>query len=131
VSGSYEHGRLTRDSTGLDVFDQDLASFGLQYAFSRDIWLRGRVDYDSLDGRMLQQLVFGWTPRPGSALYLGYDETGEWSSGSDRHYTRRSRTVFAKLSWAYRSRLGRPPSLKAFSGTRAGAEASPSWSPRP
>jgi hypothetical protein len=105
LSGSYEHGRLTRDDTGLDVFDQHLASFGVQYAFSRDAWLRGRLDYDSLDGRMFQQVVVGWTPRPGTALYVGYDETGEWSAGPRSRYTRRGRTVFAKLSWACRSRL--------------------------
>jgi hypothetical protein len=107
VSGSYEHGRLTRDDTGLDVFDQRLASLRAHYAFTRDAWLRARLDYDSLDGRMFQQLVFGWTPRPGTALYAGYDETGEWSLGPDRRYTRRDRTLFAKLSWAVRTRLGR------------------------
>jgi hypothetical protein len=109
VSGSYQHGRLTRDDTGRDVFDQHLASFRLHYAFSRDTWLRGRLDYDSLDGRMFQQVILGWTPRPGTALYLGYDETGEWSSAS-RRYAPCVRTLFVKLSLAMRSRLGSSPS---------------------
>lgn len=106
VSGSYEHGRLIRDDTGRDVFDQHLASFRARYAFSRDAWLRGRLDYDSLDGRMFHQLVLGWTPTPGTAIYLGYDETGEWSQGPGRRYARRDRTVFMKVSWACRSRWG-------------------------
>ncbi len=105
-AASYEHGRLTRDDTGLDVFDQHLASLSLRYGFSRFTWLRGRLDYDSLDGRMFQQVVFGWTPRPGTALYVGYDETGEWSQGAQPHYDRGSRTVFAKLSLGRRTRLG-------------------------
>jgi hypothetical protein len=107
VSGSWEHGRLTRDDTDRDVFDQQLSSLRVEYAFSRDTWLRGRLDHDSLDGRMFQQLVFGWTPRPGTAFYLGYDETGEWSDTQPRRYARRERKVFAKLSWAFRSRLAR------------------------
>ena len=106
VSGSYEHGRLVRDDTGLEVYDQHLASFRAQYAFSRDAWVRGRLDHDSLDGRTFHQLVLGWTPRPGTAIYLGYDETGEWSEATQRHYARRDRTVFLKLSWAHRSRWG-------------------------
>ncbi len=113
VSGSYEHGRMRRHDTGLPVFDQQLASLRLQYAFSRASWLRGRLDYDSLDGRMFQQLVFGWTPRPGTALYVGFDETGEWSDTSRRRYTRRERTVFAKLSLARRSRFNEPPRTRS------------------
>jgi hypothetical protein len=107
LSVSYERNRLTRYDTGRDAFDQHLASLRLQYAFSRFTWLRGRLDYDSLDGRLFQQVVFGWTPRPATAVYLGYDETGEWSEGARSRYARRSRTAFAKLSWAYRSRFGR------------------------
>ncbi len=107
VAASYEHGRLTRQDTGRDVYDQHLTSLTTQYAFSGSAWLRGRLDYDSLDGRMFQQVVFGWTPRPGTAFYLGYDETGEWSEGATAHYERRARTVFAKLSWGQRTRLGR------------------------
>ncbi len=106
VAASYEHGRLTRDDTGLDAFDQHLTSLNLQYAFSPFTWVRGRLDYDSLDRRIFRQVVFGWTPRPGTALYLGYDETGEWSEGAPARYARRRRSVFAKLSWSQRTRLG-------------------------
>ena len=104
VSVSYEHGRLTRQDTHLDVFDQHLTSLGTQYAFSRALWVRGRLDYDTLDGRLFRQVVFGWTPRPGTALYLGYDETGERAEGRRPSYLRRDRALFAKLSWAYRTR---------------------------
>jgi hypothetical protein len=59
---------------------------------------------------MFQQFVFGWTPRPGTAVYLGHDETGHWNEDRrDRPpaagYTRRDRTFFAKISWARRNRL--------------------------
>jgi hypothetical protein len=109
LSGSYEHGRLTRDDTGLLVYDQHLTSLQAQYAFSRNVRVRGRLDYDSLDGRLFHQVVVGWTPRPGSALYVGYDETGDRSEARSPAYRRRDRALFAKLSWAGRSRLGSRP----------------------
>jgi hypothetical protein len=110
LTAHYEWTRLTRSDTRLVAFDQDLLSLRLQYAFSRFTSLRGRLDYDSLDGRMFQQFVFGWTPRPGTAVYLGHDETGHWNEDRrDRPpaagYTRRDRTFFAKISWARRNRL--------------------------
>ena len=105
VEGRYEHGRLTRQDTRRDVYDQHLASLRVQRAFGRDTSVRGRLDYDSLDGRMFQQVVFAWTPRPGTAFYLGYDETGAWSEGPRPRYARRQRTAFVKLSWALRTRL--------------------------
>jgi hypothetical protein len=107
LSGSYEHGRLTRDDTGLLVYDQHLTSLQAQYAFSRNVRVRGRLDYDSLDGRLFHQVIVGWTPRPGSALYVGYDETGDRSEARSPAYRRRDRALFAKLSWARRSRWER------------------------
>jgi len=80
---------MIRDDTGREVFDQRLASFRLHYAFSRDVWLRGRLDYDSLDGRMFHQAVFAWTPRPGRGFYLGsapppvpHRPSGTWRASS-------------------------------------------------
>jgi hypothetical protein len=98
LSVSYERQQLRRQDTGRLVFDQHLVSLRGQYALTRFAWVRARFDHDSLDGRLLAQLHVGWTPRPGTAVYAGYDETGL----ADQ---RRNRTAFLKLSWSGRFRL--------------------------
>jgi hypothetical protein len=107
LAATYENGRLVRDDTGRVVFHQQLVSLRAQHAFTRFTSLRARVDYDSLYRRLFQQLVFAWAPRPGKALHVGYDETGEWAADAGpsarARYARRSRTLFAKLSWAQRT----------------------------
>ena len=107
-SQSYEWNRLTRIDTGRDAYRQHLFSSRAQVSFSRFIWLRSRLDFDSLDDRVFHQFVFGWTPKPGRSVYAGYDETGDWladdhtpgSASRRRDYARRSRTIFLKLSWS-------------------------------
>jgi hypothetical protein len=103
----YERQRLRRQDTDRLVFDQGLTSFRGQYALSRFGWVRGRIDHDSLEGRLLAQLTLGWTPRPGTALYAGYDETGFWQG------RRLSRTFFVKASWSGRFRPGGGPGAAA------------------
>jgi hypothetical protein len=108
ISGSWERSSLTRDDTGRVAYDQGLASLRAQYAFTRFASLRGRVDYDSLDRGVFAQAVLGWSPRPGTAVYAGYDETGDLTEpGAPAHasrYARRTRTVYGKVSWAFRTR---------------------------
>jgi hypothetical protein len=109
LAATYQHGRLTRQDTRRDAFDQHLTSFSLHYAFTRATWLRGRVDYDSLYGRLFHQAVLAWTPKPATSFYVGYDETGDWRDGLRSRYDRRDRTFFAKLSWSLRTPLSRAP----------------------
>jgi hypothetical protein len=66
------------------------------------------MEYESLRAKIRAQLLFGWTPNPGTALYVGYNE--------DLHYNgynpftqiyepglrRNSRTFFLKLSYIFR-----------------------------
>jgi hypothetical protein len=110
LSGSWERSRLTRDDTGRVAYDQSLASLRGQYAFSRFASLRARIDYDSLDRAVLAQAVFGWSPRPGTAVYAGYDETGDFTADGAplraSRYARRTRTVYGKVSWSLRTRAG-------------------------
>jgi hypothetical protein len=108
LSGTWERSRLTRDDTGRVAYDQSLASLRAQYAFSRFASLRARLDYDSLDRGVFAQAVLGWSPRPGTVLYAGYDETGDFTEPAApvraSRYARRARTVYCKASWAFRTR---------------------------
>lgn len=98
-----------RQDTGLDVYRQHLVTSRALVSFSRFVWIRGRLDYDSLDRRMFHQAVVAWTPKPGRAIYAGYDETGDWSEspipGGRPGYARRGRTLFVKASWSRVFRL--------------------------
>ncbi|MEO8361381.1 MAG: sugar-binding protein [Vicinamibacteria bacterium] len=111
LSSSLERSRLTRIDTGRDVFLQHIWSNRAMVSFSRFLWVRGRLDYDSLDGSVFHQVVLAWTPRPGRAVYAGYDETGEWlereisARPRPERYQRRGRTLFVKVGWSFITRL--------------------------
>jgi hypothetical protein len=96
----YDWQSLRRNENGRLAFDQRVASFRGQYALTRFAWVRARLDHDTVDDRLLRQLTLGWTPRPGQAIYAGYDETGF------RHGQRLARTFFLKASWSARFRPG-------------------------
>ncbi|MET0554297.1 MAG: carbohydrate binding family 9 domain-containing protein [Vicinamibacteria bacterium] len=108
LSGTWERSRLTRDDTGRVAYDQSLASVRAQYAFTRFASLRARLDYDSLDRGVFAQAVLGWSPRPGTVVYAGYDETGDFTEPAAparaSRYGRHTRTVYCKVSWALRTR---------------------------
>jgi len=36
--------------------------------------MRGKLDYDWLSANVLGQLLLGWTPNPGTSVYVGYDD---------------------------------------------------------
>jgi len=111
TSISYTKSGLHRDDTRRAVFDQDLYSLQATRQFGRFGFCRVRADLDSLDGRVHGQLVAGWTPSPGTAIYLGYDDemrrngfhplTGAPEPG----LVRSGRTLFVKLSYLLRRSL--------------------------
>jgi hypothetical protein len=70
----YNKIRLKRNDTGLVAFDDNLFSWRSTYQFSRNTFARLRLDYSTLGHRMLPQLVIGWTPSPGTAIYAGYSD---------------------------------------------------------
>ena len=99
--------RLVRDDTGRVAYDEKLYSTQATYHLTEFIFARGRADYDSLRSNVSGQLLFGWTPVPGTSLYIGYTDdlyrglTGDW------RLVRNSRTVFLKTSYLVRTRWGR------------------------
>jgi len=104
--------KLRRNDTGLLAFDENVATFKTTYQFSRFVFLRARMDFDSLASNVKGQFLFGWTPNPGTALYLGYNDdvnrhgfnpfTGQLEPGLQRN----SRTFFIKMSYLFRRSVG-------------------------
>jgi hypothetical protein len=104
----YTKNRLRRDDTGLVAFDDNIYSWRGTYNFTRFIGARARIDYSTLDARARAQFLFAWTPNPGTALYVGYNDdvnrngfnpiNGQFEPGLQRN----GRTFFIKLSYLFR-----------------------------
>jgi hypothetical protein len=108
TSLNYTKSRLVRHDTGLLAFDQDIYALRSTYQFTRFIFLRARVDYDTLRTNVRGQFLLGWTPSPGTAFYAGYNDdlnrdgfnpfTGQLEPG----FRRNGRTFFIKMSYLFR-----------------------------
>ena len=105
---NYTKRRLERHDTGLLAFDDNLFSSRSTYQFTRDIFARLRVDYSTLNKRVRSQLVFGWTPNPGTAFYVGYNDDMNYNGYNP--YTNvyepglhgNGRTFFIKMSYLFK-----------------------------
>jgi uncharacterized protein DUF5916/cellulose/xylan binding protein with CBM9 domain len=104
--------RLVRHDTGLVAFDDNIIALRSTYQFTRFIAARARIDYDTLASSVRGQFLFGWTPNPGTAFYLGYNDdlsrngfspfTGKLEPG----FRRNGRTFFIKMSYLFRKSFG-------------------------
>jgi len=104
----YTKNRLMRDDTKLVAFDDNIYSLRGTYQFTRFLAARARIDYTTLEARARAQFLFAWTPNPGTALYVGYNDdvnrngfspvTGLFEPG----FRRNNRTFFIKLSYLFR-----------------------------
>jgi hypothetical protein len=111
ASLAYTRSGLVRDDTRRTAFRQDLVTFQGSRQFGRFGFCRVRADFDSLHSRVHGQVLAGWTPSPGTAVYVGYDDelrhhgyhpfTGARESG----FARSGRTFFVKLSYLLRRTL--------------------------
>ena len=112
INVSFTKQRLRRNDTGLLAFDEDIVSLKGTYQFTRFIFARGRIDFDSIASNYKGQFLFGWTPNPGTALYIGYNDdlnrngfnpfTGQLEPG----FRRNGRTFFVKMSYLFRKSFG-------------------------
>jgi hypothetical protein len=112
TSLDYTKSRLRRNDTGLLAFDENIFSFRSTYQFTRFIFARARIDYDTLASNVRGQFLFGYTPNPGTAFYLGYNDdmtrngfnpfTGQLEPG----FRRNGRTFFIKMSYLFRRSFG-------------------------
>src|ERR1051325_6011545 len=112
LSLDYNKDRLVRSDTRLTAFDDNIYSFRTTYQFTRFIFARARVDYDTLSSGARAQFLFGYTPNPGTAFYVGYNDdlvrngfspfTGQLEPG----FRRNGRTFFIKMSYLFRKSFG-------------------------
>ncbi|MEK6335446.1 MAG: DUF5916 domain-containing protein [Acidobacteriota bacterium] len=108
----YTKERLVRYDTNLVAFDENIISLRSTYQFSRFVFARGRIDFDSIASNVKGQFLFGWTPNPGTAFYVGYNDdlsrhgfnpfTGQIEPG----FRRNGRTFFIKMSYLFRKSFG-------------------------
>jgi hypothetical protein len=108
----YTKSRLRRYDTGRLAFDDNIYTLHGTYQFTRFIFARARVDYDTLASNIRGQFLFGWTPNPGTAFYVGYNDdlnrngfnpfTGDLEPG----FRRNGRTFFIKTSYLLRKSFG-------------------------
>jgi hypothetical protein len=108
VTLNYLKNRLTRDDTRLVAFDDDIYSLRATYQFTRFVAARARLDYTTLQSRARAQLLFAWTPNPGTALYVGYNDDvnrnffNPFSGQLEPGFRRNGRTFFVKASYLFR-----------------------------
>ncbi len=104
--------RLRRDDTHLLAFDANIVSLKATYQFTRFVFARGRIDFDSLASNIKGQFLFGWTPNPGTAFYIGYNDDlsrngfNPFSGQLEPGFRRNGRTVFIKMSYLFRKSFG-------------------------
>ena len=105
---SYTKDRLTRYDTNRVAFDENIYSVRTTYQFTRFIFARGRVDYDNLASAVKGQFLFGWTPNPGTAFYVGYNDDlnrngfNPFTNQLEPGLRRNGRTFFIKMSYLFR-----------------------------
>jgi hypothetical protein len=108
ISLNYTKSRLRRNDSGQLAFDTNIFSMRSTYQFSRFTYVRTRVDYDSMQRNFGGQFLFGWNPNPGTAFYVGYNDTFNYRGFSpitgqfEPGFERNSRTFFIRASYLFR-----------------------------
>jgi hypothetical protein len=112
MSVSYSKNWLVRNDTHRLAFVDDIYSFRSTYQFSRFVFARARIDYDTLSSDARAQFLFGYTPNPGTAFYVGYNDDlvrngfSPFSGQLEPGFRRNGRTFFIKMSYLFRKSFG-------------------------
>ncbi|PYS89224.1 MAG: hypothetical protein DMF64_18275, partial [Acidobacteria bacterium] len=96
----------------LVAFDDNIYTWRTTYQFTRFTFARVRFDYDTIPSQLRINALVGWTPNPGTAFYVGYNDdltrnglspfTGQLEPG----FRRNGRTFFIKMSYLFRRSFG-------------------------
>jgi hypothetical protein len=98
-----------RKSTGEDVYDVDIIYSRTTYQFSRQFFVRGILQYDSSQSRVLSDFLASYELRPGTVVFAGYGSLierrdyidGQWVPNTGRYETSQ-RGLFFKASYLHR-----------------------------
>jgi len=112
TSLDYTKQQLVRNDTHLVAFDDNIYTWRTTYQFTRFTFARVRFDYDTIPSQLRINALVGWTPNPGTAFYVGYNDdltrnglspfTGQLEPG----FRRNGRTFFIKMSYLFRRSFG-------------------------
>jgi hypothetical protein len=105
---SFTKERLVRYDTERTAFNENIVSLRTTYQFTRFLFARGRIDYESIASNWQGQFLLGWTPNPGTAFYVGYND--DLTQNGFNRFTglpepgihRNGRTFFIKMSYLFR-----------------------------
>jgi hypothetical protein len=105
----YQRVDFRRADTGARVYDLDLVNTNTTFQFSKQFFLRAIAQYDSLQARVLTDLLASYELRPGTVAFAGYGSLferrefagDELAAGARRYLTTR-RGLFLKASYLYR-----------------------------
>jgi hypothetical protein len=97
----------SNDGSEDKLFAQDIYRNRTTYQFNRFHAARSIVEYDTLERRIILSLLYGYTPKPNTAVYVGYGDAlynGVDPLGFQRRsgLFRQSRSLFAKFSYNFR-----------------------------
>lgn len=104
----YTKSKLTRNDTDRVAFDVNIYALRATYQFTRFIFARARVDYDTLASNVRGQFLLGWTPNPGTSIYVGYNNNLNYNGFSpftaqlEPGFRRNGQTFFIKMSYLFR-----------------------------
>lgn len=106
---SYTRVAFDRKDTGSRVYTLDIVNTRTTYQFTRQLAVRGIVQYDSAERRVLTDFLSSWELRPGTLVYAGYGGLYErrqyadnaWQSGEGDYLATR-RGLFIKTSYLHR-----------------------------
>lgn len=104
----YNKSKLVRHDTKLTAFDSNIVSLRSTYQFTRFTFVRARWDYDSISSNIRGQMLLGWTPNPGTALYIGYNDDfnyngfNPFTGALEPRFERNGRTFFIRMSYLFR-----------------------------
>lgn len=108
ISLRYQKARLVRNDNSARTVDTDLVTLRSTYQFTRFLFTRMRLDYNSDRKNFAGQLLFGWNPNPGTAFYVGYNDNTNYngfnpfSGDHEPGFARNSRTFFIRASYLFR-----------------------------
>lgn len=104
----YNKSRLRRYDTDKLAYDSNIFTLRTTYQFTRFIFARTRIDYNSLSSNISGQMLLGWNPSPGTALYAGYNDNLNYNGFNpftgqlEPRFQRNNRTFFIRASYLFR-----------------------------